>query len=297
MTERSGWSLAACLRWPDIDTRARLPKGWTWDGSCTSVVNSDGTAADPARELVRIGGALVTAAATTPSRLTEAVAEVWERLKPGANYRTHLTVTVRAPGIGGDLAGCRRIVSYTRLYLPNLWPAVDPLDGLLRGLSGENALAHANAYMHGEMWRARRELVGLPRHRARSATKTLPQFVAAGAVHDGGPECVALLGDGSLSVSCLAGPRSPAQFHAAVLFAQLWVEAALTGADPLAVVAGAGPLARQQQFDVELEEGWRRTNVRYNAREAVAARLRNPRAPDGKTVGRGSSRRKGSRWA
>jgi hypothetical protein len=275
-----GWVFTACLHWPDVDTATPLGPGWAWDQTCTSIVNSDGIAADPLRELVTRGGALHTPAAPTPHALTELVGAAWDDLLPGSNYRTHLTVTVRAPGLEGDLAACKRLVVYTRMHLPNVWPAIDPLDALLHRSATEHELAQARTYLDMVARPVRRALASERRHQVRLAASTVEQFIGAGNTGGGLRECVSLDWDGSVTVSCLAAPHSPEQFRAAVEFVQAWITAALTGADPLAVAIGFGPrLAQQQPFDVALEAGWRATNVRDNPRWAVEDRLR--RRPGG----------------
>lgn len=268
----------ACLHWPDVDTR-RLPgPGWSWDEGCTSIVNSDGVAADPLRKLVRRGGALRTPAARTPADLAAVVGRAWEAMTPGANYRTHLTVTARPPGLSTDLASCRRIVAYTRMHLPNVWPAIDPLEGLLHRSATERDAGQARTYMDTVVRPVRRAMLGGARHQVRLAATTVDQFVAAAAGEP--PEALELRYDGSLRMSSLAAPRGPRQFQAAVEFVEAWIGAALVNGDPLKVVARfASRMGRQQAFDPALEDGWRRTNVATNARDAVAERLSGRRAP------------------
>lgn len=270
-----GWEYAATLAWPDADTTVPLGEGWHWDQACVDVVNNNGLAADPLGLTTRYGGVLHTPALSSPGRLATAVEDVWAVIGPKVNYRTWTTVSVRVPRLMDDLVSLRQLVGFSRKHLPNVWPAIDPLDDLVKSQSSPAVMELARTYLETVARPARRALLTPRRHEVRMAATTVPQFLAAGQPGPDLPrECLTVDWDGWVHLSCLAGVEDPDQVQAAITFTRAWILTALAGGDPLLVASRWGPrMPRQLPFDAELEDGWRHTNVRDNSRSAVNAWL------------------------
>lgn len=270
-----GWEYAASLAWPDADTTVTLGEGWHWDETCVDVVNNNGVAADPLGLTTRYGGVLHTPAQPSPGRLARLIEDVWAVLGPKVNYRTWTTVSVRVPRLMEDLVSLRQLVGFSRKHLPNVWPAIDPLEDLLSGQASPGDTEMARVYLETVARPVRRALLSARRHEVRMAATTVPQFLAAG---NPGPElpreCLRVDWDGWVHLSCLAGVEDPDQVQAAITFTRAWILTALAGSDPLLVASRWGPrMPRQLRFDRALEVGWRHTNVRDNSRASVNAWL------------------------
>lgn len=281
----AGWTYGVELEWPDVDCTAALPDGWAWSATDYTIVNSNGVANDPRRRLVLHGGELNSPPADSPSELAEACAQRWKAMRPGWNYRSNLHIHVRVPGLESDVAALQRIASYTRAHLPAALPSLDPLIGLLEGLTDPDELTAAIARRrHSE--RSRHYFLPAHRHAARMAASAVPQALAAEVprTRQGRPawalasrEAVnlrSLRKHGTVEFRCFAAPREGEHIYAAACFARDWLHAALTDADPAGPVTTWAPaLPKQPPFDARLERGWRYTNFKHNKRSTVAARL------------------------
>lgn len=261
------------LEWPDVDPEAELLQGWGWSKTDYTIVNSDGTANDPLRKLPVLGGELNSRPYNTPTALARDAETLWRVLRPGHNYRSNLHIHVSGDW---DLAGLKRIASYTRQHLPELLPEVDPLEPLLEG--GETPEA-VKRYRHSQ--RSRHYFTSEERHAQRLQASTLEEFLAAecpmsakGKVqwHLASREAVnfrSLRKHGTIEFRHFAGPRDAIELWGAATWAQAWVDAALADEEPPTPEL----LPRQEVFVARLEDGWKWFNLKDNKRHVVKQRL------------------------
>jgi hypothetical protein len=284
------WTFGVELELPDIDVRAKLPREWSWSTTDYTIVNSNGVANDPKRQLILEGGELNSSVYDDVDTALQDVGDIWQRLNPGYNYRSNLHVHVRIPGIKDDLRMLKLIAAYSRSHLPSRWKRIDPLDGL--GGTPENPISLKE--MPGALLRSRHSessrhfFITDARHAARMAATTLEGMLAAevpASKADGHPlwalssrEAVnlrSLRKHGTIEFRCFAAPRTPQHVHSAMRFAEMWLDCAIYGGDPDSAVNRYGHLLpRQERFEQRLEDGWHNTNLQHNSREVVAARLR-----------------------
>lgn len=279
----SDWTYGVELEWPDVDVHQPLPDDWAWSRTDYTIVNSDGVANDPKHELVAYGGELNSPVCADPADLAHQVAQRWDAMKPGYNYRSNLHIHVGVPGLAEDL-GCIQAIARFSRQLGDFWRMLDPLDGLLANQSPADLPAACKRQKHSE--RSRHYLVPAVRHGARMRADTVHDALAAEVprLKTGAPgwalaprEAVnlrSLRKHGTVEFRCFAAPRNPEQVAAAASFARDWLAAALHGGDALRVVEQWGPyVPRQEPFQARLEEGWAWTNLQHNTRAVVAQRL------------------------
>lgn len=279
------WTYGAELEWPDVDVRTPLPPGWGWSRTDYTVVNSNGTANDPLHRHMLYGGELNTPVTHCPDELLYTTEQVWRLLRPGHNYRSNLHIHVGVPRLAEDLPLLKQLADYTWRHLPQLWPHIDPLETLLEAQPTPDAQQAAAARLQHSQ-RSRHYTTSAARHAQRMQATTVEQFLAAEvptakngrpAWHLASREAVnlrALRKHGTVEFRCFAAPRAPLHMAAAATFAQQWLLAAFTNADPLPIATGYGALLpRQVPFDLALEQGWRYTNFHTNRRSLVVARL------------------------
>jgi len=268
------WRCQTILEWPDVDTRARLAPGWQWAKLVTGVVNSDGTANDPRRRLVRRGGGLVSPWCAGPQDLAEASDELFERLRPAHNYRSNLRIRIRVPDVTDRLDVLVRVGALTP-YLYAVVDRVDPLHELMANQPDSAAGRAAAVRLASTM--GERHHLHLPHvQEVRARARTLRELLAPEPQR--GPwELVNLRRlpvDGSIELRCFADPLDPGELHAAAGFSQQWLHAAITGGDLMSAVTVWAPhLPRQRRFEHHLEAGWQATNFRHHRRADVAAAL------------------------
>lgn len=278
-----GWTYGAELEWPDVNTHTPLPAGWSWSATDYTIVNSNGVANDPKRQLIQYGGELNTPPATTPTQLAERAADLWPLLNPGHNYRSNLHIHIRIPDL--TLNMLQTIATFTRQHLPANLPLIDPLNGLLRG-HGPNTHPHAQKRLNHSR-RSRHYLLPEKRHLLRLAAKTLDQALAAEVPHSstGKPqwhlaprEAVnfrSLRKHQTIEFRCFAAPTTPQELEASAHTAHTWLTCALNQEDPRPHLAELSwNLPRQHPYNHRLETGWRRTNLQHNTRAEVAAYLK-----------------------
>lgn len=280
-TDGTGWTFGVELEWPDVDTRTPLPDGWAWSVLDFSIVNSNGTANDPRRKLVRYGGELNSPPYTTPHDMAAATAELWSLLRPGINYRSNLHIHIRVPGLLEDLAALLRLTSFTRLHLPRMIDTLDPLAGLLTGVTDPAAREGAvKRLKHSK--RSRHYFIPEARHQRRLAAPTVmdalyaeyPRHADGSPVwHIGIREAVnvqSLRKHNTVEFRCFAAPTGWRQVLTAAVFARTWLLHAFNEVAPPPVPIG---LPRQLPYDHRLETGWRHTTLDHQRRGVVAARL------------------------
>lgn len=281
----STWTYGAELEWPDADTHAPLPAGWAWSTSDYTIVNTNGIANDPRRELIRYGGELNTPIASSPHQLAERTHELWELLHPGHNYRSNLHIHVRVPEL--TLATLQRIATFTRHHLPAQIPTIDPLSGLLAGHPpGSPHRPHARKrLLHSHQ--SRHYLLPAKYHHRRMEATTLDQALAAEVPLSaaGRPqwqlrprEAVnlrSLRKHGTIEFRCFAAPANPDEIHAAAQTAHTWLACALDDSDPTVPLTDLSwRLPRQHPYNHALETGWERTNLQRNSRPTVTRYLK-----------------------
>jgi hypothetical protein len=279
-----GWTYGAELEWPDADTRTELPDGWGWSRTDYTVVNSDGTANDPRREIMRWGGELNTPVCGSPEELMDQAGALRVILRPVRNYRSNLHIHVRAPEFA-ELKAIKKIADYTWRLLPGALKMCDPLEPLLDGLEDEEEIREARLRMqHSE--RSRHYFVSRTRHEVRMEAATLHEMLAAevpSRKRDGTPlwhlaprEAVNLRGlrkHGTVEFRCFAADDNAHEVWAAACFARDWLRAALNDAEVFELPY-FWDLPRQASFQLKLEAGWRWTNLQHNPRDVVRQRLR-----------------------
>lgn len=265
--KRAGrWTYQAELQWPDVDTTEPLPAGWSW-ARVSTIVNSDGTAADPRRRRVTRGAGLTTPWCQGVHHLADEAARMFELLRPVPNYRANLRIRVRIENITNDLFTLWQIADKSR-SLEYLFHTFDPLDYLLVDLADHEAGRMAHEVL-AFLDRERHHLIHPWLHHARRGARTMREFLAAEVpVHRGRPDWQAepeeavnlrrLMRDGSIELRCFATPSDPSELHAAAAFSGLWLYMCLSDGDPIHPVQQWGKrLPRQRRFDHRLETGWR----------------------------------------
>lgn len=280
----TGWTYGCELEWPDVPCTAALPDGWDWSSTDYTIVNSDGVANDPKRQLVLYGGELNTSPYASPTELTEAVATQWRRMRPGHNYRSNLHIHVRIPFLEEEPDLVKQVADFTRRSLPAALEVLDPLDGLLHGLSAPAEVKAARARLTHST-RSRHYFIPENRHIARASASGVEAMLAAEVPQARGRPAWALAPreavnlrslrkHGTIEFRCFAAPQTPEHVGAAAAFARDWLQAALTGDDPWQPVKRWTPeLPRQASFVHALELGWQETNFKHHSRAAVAALL------------------------
>ena len=112
----------------DIDRKAKLPDGLSWNKKDYSIVSSTGIANDPKGLLYTKGGEI-------NSRPTETIAEqvdffdalMASGIGPQLNYRTNLHLHVRVPGLSEDLKALKTLLRYVDENQNAIYEAIEPI--------------------------------------------------------------------------------------------------------------------------------------------------------------------------
>lgn len=125
----AGWTYGAEHELGDWDRTRPLPPGFGIDEDDVTVMNSDGTAADPRARITTRGGELNTPPTDTP--LGQAgMLDLIRRYYPEAtvNHRSNLHIHVRVPGLCDDLPALKRLARYVRdQCLDGMLKVIEPI--------------------------------------------------------------------------------------------------------------------------------------------------------------------------
>lgn len=124
-----GWTFGVELELSDCRRDTPLPGASVWDRNDFTIVNSNGVANDPRGKVWPFGGEIN----TEPTDSIDSQVEVIERVllslrpAPAVNYRSNLHVHIRVPGLSGDVAGVKRVLSYVGSHGGDAFRLVDPI--------------------------------------------------------------------------------------------------------------------------------------------------------------------------
>lgn len=131
-----GWTYGAEHELADWSRDVPLPEGWGIDKDDVTIVNSDGTAADPKGILTNIGGELNTPPTDSIEgqvQMLRLLKERWPEAK--VNYRSNLHLHIRVPGLSTSLTALKRVADYihSQLYDKSCLNTIEPIPVPTRG--------------------------------------------------------------------------------------------------------------------------------------------------------------------
>jgi hypothetical protein len=119
------WTYGAEFELSDWDQRRNHT--WRTDIDWT-MVNSNGIAVDPRGEVYWQGGEILTSPSQTPGGVVDQLGAFLKRHpEASVNYRSNLHIHVRVPGLREDLKRLKRLQNYCSLWLPQLFPLIEPI--------------------------------------------------------------------------------------------------------------------------------------------------------------------------
>lgn len=173
-----GWTYGAEHEWADWPLSTELPAGYGRDTRDVTMVNSNGIANDPTGKLYGYGGEINTPPTSSIQGQVDCLSELKELLPTArVNYRSNLHIHIRAPGLGGDLVGLKRVQTYIHANMPRALMQIEPLPrpSLLDKMSDSEE--HQGALRR---WRRRRvshqTLLTKERLKRQLAARTVDEF-------------------------------------------------------------------------------------------------------------------------
>lgn len=122
------WTCGAEHEFGDWSRSRPLPPGYKVDEDDFTVMNSDGTAADPKGKDNSIGGEINTPPYTGVQELADGLRELidWDP-RVSVNHRSNLHVHWRVPGLSEDLPLLKQLAAYNYRYLKEALELVEPI--------------------------------------------------------------------------------------------------------------------------------------------------------------------------
>ena len=117
----------------DIDRKAELPKGLSWNTKDYSIVSSSGIANDPKGLLYGKGGEINSVPTETiAEQIDMFVALLEANLNPQLNHRTNLHLHIRLPGLSENLEALKTLLGYIDRNQVAIYEAIEPIIAPIR---------------------------------------------------------------------------------------------------------------------------------------------------------------------
>lgn len=287
MLDFKGMTFGAEVEAADWNPDEGLAPGQDLDRRDVTMVNSDGVAVDPKRQIYALGGELLLAPTERPEGLAEQLQDHMARHpRTTVNYRSNLHVHVRVPGLREDLDALKRLQAYVHEWMPKILPVLEPIPECQytapRGDDGSGRTW--DAATRGALKRAARRRVS--HHKLLSTrvverqlrTTTPDQFLDAEALHEPTGRllwatcpraCVnlrQLRETDTVEFRHFPGTTDPEQLLFAAGWVQFFIRAALEGTtqEIMDVVRVTAPLLPKfLPYDHDLERGYLLTSRKY----------------------------------